>query len=121
MGVKDSYPASSLQVQEKGEYDKSVVSQGPLKRQQPPLMFLWVIFPPWLEQFLLPGMPFPLSKSYTSTKTELRFSLLPSLSLWFLLLSWPKAAGLKHTCLVLCGFGLFHWLVQGELVSCILK
>lgn len=60
--------------------------------------------PPWPELFLLPGMPFPLSKSYPSTKTGLCFSPLPSLSLWFPLLSCPKQ--LAWSILVLFYVGL---------------
>lgn len=99
--------------------NKTGGDQRPLKRRRSPLLplmqrvILLPTSPPWPELFLLPGMPFPLSKSYPSTKTGLSVSPLPSLSLWFPLLSWPKAVGLEHTCLVLCGFGLFHRLAQG--------
>lgn len=70
---------------------------------------------PWHVPFLLPGMPSPLPKSYPSPQAELTFPLAllqpwPALPV---LLCWPKAVGLEHTCLVSCGFGLFHRLAQG--------
>lgn len=68
-----------------------------------PLTLRSVIFAPWPGQSLLPEMPSPLSKSYPSTKTELRSSLLPSPSLPFSLHSWPRVAGRQHACHVLCG------------------
>lgn len=98
---------------------KAVVAQRLSKRQQPPPGPLRgkghppSHSAPRPEPALLPGVPSPLPKSYPSTKAELTFSPLSSLSLWFLLLSWPEAAGPEHTCLVLCGFGLFCRLAQG--------